>query len=63
MIPHTHFGIDRNKIFEKNTGVKKKRGQLLLRDMQILKSKVGFEKSLIDENNSLDEFCSDYGSE
>lgn len=53
---HTHFGIDRNKIFEKNTGVKKKRGQLLLRDMQILKSKVGFEKSLIDENNSLDEF-------
>ena len=27
---HTHFGIDRNKIFEKNTGVKKKRGQLLL---------------------------------
>jgi len=55
---HAHFGLIKNKQFEKRLSTEDKniRGQILLKDMWDLKSKVGFDKSIIDENNSLEDY-------
>lgn len=52
---HAHFGLDSNKVIEKSI-TENGRRKRLLNDINELKQKVGFEDSVIDDDNSINAY-------
>lgn len=53
---HAHFGLEKNKLIERTAARENQRGTILLRDMQQLKARVGYDRSLIEEDNDLEAY-------